>query len=95
MLFLFLKCDLSPNSKGFFLYHRELIGVHPKEECGMMQQMGLEEFLNDPEKVIREAAANGKFTAVKVDRCKAVIISEEEWKIMCEGLQLLINGKIK
>ena len=61
----------------------------------MMQQMGLEEFLNDPEKVIREAAANGKFTAVKVDRCKAVIISEEEWKIMCEGLQLLINGKIK
>lgn len=61
----------------------------------MMQQMGLEEFLNDPEKVIREAAANGKFTAVKVDGCKAVIISEEEWKIMCEGLQMLINGKTK
>lgn len=61
----------------------------------MIQQMTLKDFLSDPEKVIRDAAANGNFAAVKVDDCKAIIISEEEWKIMCEGLQMLINGKIK
>ena len=46
------------------------------------------------EPIIKEAAANGEFTAVKVGESKAVIISEEEWRIMRDGLKLLFNGKI-
>lgn len=60
----------------------------------MMREMGLKEFLMNPEPIIKEAAANGEFTAVKVGEGKAVIISEEEWRIMRDGLKLLFNGKI-
>ena len=61
----------------------------------MMKEMSLKEFLANPESVIKEAAVNGDFTTVKVGKCKAVIISEEEWKIMRQALNLLINGKTK
>ena len=64
------------------------------EECKtMMREMNLKEFLKNPEPIIKEAAANGDFTAVKVGECKAIIISEEEWKIMCEGLKMLFELK--
>lgn len=59
----------------------------------MMKEMSLKEFLENSESVIREAACNGDFTSVKVGEGKAVIISEEEWKIMCQALNMLINGK--
>lgn len=59
----------------------------------MIQQMTLQEFMADPESIIKRAAANADFAAVQVGDEKAIIISEEEWKIMCEAMQLLINGK--
>ena len=59
----------------------------------MINQMTMQEFLNNPDSVIKEAAKNGKFAAVNTDEGKAIIISEEEWKIMCEAMQLIINAK--
>lgn len=59
----------------------------------MINQMTMQEFLNNPDAVIKEAANNGKFAAVNTGEGKAIIISEEEWKIMCEAMQLLINSK--
>ena len=59
----------------------------------MMKEMSLKEFLENSESVIREAACNGDFTSVKVGEGKAVIISEEEWKILCDGLRMLLNMK--
>lgn len=59
-----------------------------------MNEISFEQFKQNAESVMRDAASGDRFTAVRMDSGKAVIISEDEWNILREGFAHLVGGKI-
>ncbi|WP_418232417.1 hypothetical protein [Butyricicoccus sp.] len=59
-----------------------------------MNEISFEQFKQNAESVMRGAASGDRFTAVRMDSGKAVIISEDEWNILREGFAHLVGGKI-
>ena len=59
-----------------------------------MNEISFEQFKQNAESVMRDAANGDRFTAVQMDNGKVVIISEDEWNILREGFAHLVGGKI-
>lgn len=59
-----------------------------------MNEISFEQFKQNAESVMRDAANGDSFTTVQMDNGKVVIISEDEWNILREAFAHLIGGKI-
>lgn len=59
-----------------------------------MNEISFEQFKQNAESVMRDAANGDSFTTVQMDNGKVVIISEDEWNILREGFAHLVGGKI-
>lgn len=59
-----------------------------------MNEIPYEKFEMNVESIMRAAASGDHFTTVQMNSGKAVIISKEEWDILCEAFARLIGGQI-
>lgn len=59
-----------------------------------MNEISFEQFKQNAESVMRDAANGDSFTTVQMNNGKVVIISEDEWNILREGFAHLVGGKI-
>lgn len=59
-----------------------------------MNEISFEQFKQNAESVMRDAANGDRFTAVRMDSGKAVIISEDEWNILREAFARLVGGQV-
>lgn len=58
-----------------------------------MKTYNLDDLRDNLDKIMLNAATGDEFAKIKVnDKLNAIIINEEEWKILCDGLALLIGG---
>ena len=58
-----------------------------------MKNYTLEELRNNLDEILRNAVVADEAAMVQIDKnIKAVIISEAEWNILCDGLAMLIGG---
>ena len=59
-----------------------------------MIKITYDQFKENQEAILRNAAAANEFATVQTKSGNAVIISEEEWNILRQGFARLIGGKI-
>lgn len=58
-----------------------------------MKNYTMEELRNDLEGILRRAVVDDEAAMVQIDKnLKAVIISEAEWNMLCDGLAMLVGG---
>lgn len=58
-----------------------------------MKNYTVEELRGNLDTIMRKVATDDEFATVKIDEnLKAVIISEAEWDILCDGLAMLMGG---
>lgn len=60
-----------------------------------MLEKTLSEFCKDPETLVKNAVTADDFVLIKSDVGNAVVISEAEWGILCDALQLTIQHGLK
>ena len=59
----------------------------------MVKNYTLEELRNNLDEVLRNAVVADEAAMVQIGKnLKAVIISEAEWNILCDGLAMLMGG---
>lgn len=59
-----------------------------------MNEISFEQFKQNAESVMRDAANGDRFTAVQMNGGKAVIVSEDEWNILREAFARLVGGQV-
>lgn len=61
-----------------------------------MTNYTLEELRNNLDRILSEAAYDDEFATVQIDKNqKVVIVSEGEWKMLCESFAMLIGAKLR
>ncbi len=58
-----------------------------------MNEITFEQFEMDAENIMRAAATGDQFTAVQMHDGKAIIINEDEWKILRDAFAMLLKIK--
>lgn len=60
-----------------------------------MLEKTLSEFCKEPETLVKNAITADDFVLIKSEVGNAVVISEAEWDILCDALQLTIQRGLK
>ena len=56
-----------------------------------MQEKTTQQFLSDVERFLIDAATGMEFVTIKTSAGNAVLISEDEWKILLDALKLAVQ----
>lgn len=56
-----------------------------------MQEKTTKQFLSDAERFLIDAATGMEFVTIKTSAGNAVLISEDEWKILLDALKLAVQ----
>lgn len=58
-----------------------------------MENYTLDDLRNDIDAIMKRVACGGETVSVQVtDKHKAILVNEDEWNMLCDGLALLIGG---
>lgn len=60
-----------------------------------MKELGLNEFLSQADDFIKNAAIGEEFYSIATTAGKAVVISEDEFKILSDAMRILIGSEPK
>lgn len=56
-----------------------------------MQEKTTQQFLSDAERFLIDAATGMEFVTIKTSAGNAVLISEDEWKILLDALKIAVQ----
>lgn len=57
----------------------------------MLLEKTLDEFKSETDNLVKDAVLNGEFVKIKTDNGNLVLITEEEWDMLCQALAITLK----